>query len=257
MGERCINIIGINGSPRESGNSETLLRIGLKHISLRENCKIEQINLHEHDIKRCLACDVCGKTKDSEEYIPCVLEKKDAAVKIWNKIVNADGVLFATPVYFGLPSPLLIDFLNRSRYLRHQDFKLTNTVFGVIATAGRRSGGNETTILSTWYPLIRNGMIPVGNGDKSCQFGAVGWAGGKGEIWADSWAITQTKDLANRVYDLARVITAGANALSWKNSLKFDYPSASIKEWYDLHNLNLKDEISKAKLQNLESPLTQ
>jgi len=222
-----MKIIGINGSPRKGGNSEVLMEKALTHL----NCETEQINLREYKIDRCLACDVCGKDKNNEQFIPCVLEHKDDAVQIWEKIVAADGVLLATPVYFGLPSPLLIDFLNRSRYLRHQNFRLINTVFGVMTIAGRRSGGNETAIFATWYPLIRNAMIPVGNGDKSSQFGVAGWAGSRGQILEDYWALVQANDLADRVYDLATVVDSGTKNLNWKNPLNFDYPSATINEW--------------------------
>jgi len=219
--------MGINGSPRKNGNSEILLTKALECLP----CDTEQINLREYRILRCLACDVCGKTKDTDESIPCRLQKKDDAVELWEKIVKANGLIIATPVYFGLPTPLLVDFLNRTRYLRHQNFRLINKVFGVIAISARRTGGNETTIFSTWYPLIRNAMIPVGNGDKSCQFGVVGWAGARGEILEDEWAITQARDLAERVYDLCRVIEAGIAALNWKNPLRFDYTSGTMREW--------------------------
>ncbi|MBW3001682.1 flavodoxin family protein [Candidatus Woesearchaeota archaeon] len=227
-------IIILNGSPRVGANSQKLAEIARDYLQNERGCYVEQINLREYEIKRCLACGVCGKTKDTGEFIDCKLKGKDDAVGIWEKIADADGLIVSTPVYFGLPTPLLVEFLNRSRYLRHQDFRLTNTVFGVMTVSGRRTGGNETTIFSTWYPLVRNGMIPVGNGDKSCQFGVVAWASKPGEVLEDPWAIVQTKDLADRVYDVASVIKAGSKALNWKNPLTFDYPSGSLKQWKEM-----------------------
>ncbi len=234
-----MKIIGLNGSPRQGGNSDTLTSIVMKHLSTKKDCETEQINLIDYKIKRCLACDVCGKTKDTDEFIDCNLKGKDDVVDLWEKIADSNALIIATPVYFGLPTPILVDFLNRSRYLRHQDFRLTNRVFGVMTISGRRTGGNETTIFSTWYPLIRNGMVPVGNGDKSCQFGVVGWAGGRKEILKDKWGLTQAKDLADRVYDVARVIEAGTEKLNWKNPLRFDYPSGSINELENMYGIDL------------------
>ena len=60
-----------------------------------------------------------------------------------------------------------------------------------MATAGRRSGGAETAIIATWLPFVRNGCLVVGNGDGTCQFGAYGWAGGRGHILSDEWGLEQ------------------------------------------------------------------
>lgn len=222
-----MKIIGINGSPRKGGNSEILLKIALDSLP----CETEQINLREYDIKRCLACGTCGKDKKTGKYQDCVMKGKDDVNMIYDKLLEADGFIIATPVYFGLPTPLLVDFMNRSRYLRHQDFKLLNKVFAVIAVAGRRSGGNETTIITTWLPFFRNGCIPVGNMDKSCQFGTVGWGSAKGDVLLDEWGIVQAKDTAKRVLELATIIKAGKCAINFSNPYKFDYPSGSIKQF--------------------------
>ena len=111
----------------------------------------------------------------------------------------------------------------RTRPLRHQDFALNNKVVGIIAIAGRRSGGAETTIMSSWLPFIRNGCLIVGNGDKTCQYGAMCWAGGRGQVLSDEWGMEQVKDLAERVYDIAKIIKAGTQALHHKNYMKFSY----------------------------------
>ena len=103
-------------------------------------------------------------------------------------MVAADGILVATPVYFGLPTDLFSKFIMRTRPLRHQDFKLANRPVGVMATAGRRSGGAETAIIATWLPFVRNGCLVVGNGDGTCQFGAYGWAGAAATSSATSGA---------------------------------------------------------------------
>lgn len=224
-----LTIVGVSGSHRKHGNSAALLERALTHLADRHGCAVEHIDLADHDIRPCKACTICGKSRDTGDFMPCVQD--DDAHRLWERIAAADGLILATPVYFGLPTPLLVQFLCRSRYLRHQDFRLANKVFGVIAVAGRRTGGNETTIFSAWYPLIRNGMIPVGNGTKSGQFGVVGWAGAAGEIKKDYWALEQTVELAERVHDVARVIQAGQQTLSWHNPLVYDYDAATLSEW--------------------------
>ena len=147
----------------------------------------------------------------------------DDVQTVLDKMVACDGFIIATPVYFGLPSDLFSRFIMRTRVLRHQDFKLANRVTGVMAIAARRSGGAETTILSAWLPLIRNGCLIVGNGDATCQYGAMGWASGRGHIMSDEWGLQQGMQVAERVFSVARLVSAGTEALSFENPMRFDY----------------------------------
>jgi len=169
-----------------------------------------------------MACAVCGKKRDGT-FIPCVREHEDDVQGILDAMVAADGILVATPVYFGLPSDLFAKFIMRTRPLRHQDFKLANKPLGVLATAGRRSGGAETAIIATWLPFVRNGCLVVGNGDGTCQFGAYGWAGARGHVLSDEWGLEQGFQTAQRVFTLAGVLKAGVEASGYENYMRFSY----------------------------------
>jgi multimeric flavodoxin WrbA len=146
---------------------------------------------------------------------------------VLDKMVAADGLLVATPVYFGLPTDLFSKFIMRTRPLRHQDFKLANRPVGVMATAGRRSGGAETAIIATWLPFVRNGCLVVGNGDGTCQFGAYGWAGARGHILSDDWGLEQAFQTTERVFTLAGVFKAGAEATGFVSPMKFSYAAGT------------------------------
>lgn len=222
-----IRLIGLNCSPRDSSNSGKILEIALQELRDKYKTAVEYkiIHLKDHKIEHCLACDECGKTKDTGEYIPCVIT--DEVPLIIDEMKASDGFLVATPVYFGLASDLFSKFMVRLRVPRHQDFALANRSVAIIAIAGRRSGGAETAITSTWLPFIRNGCLIVGNGDKTCQFGAMGWAGGRGQILTDEWGLEQAKDTAERVFQVARLVKGGIQALKNKDSMKFSYKSGT------------------------------
>lgn len=69
--------------------------------------EVESITLHDKNLKCCLACAKC---KDVADKIGCI--QQDDAIDILDKIINADLVLFTSPLYFwGLAGPLkmLID----------------------------------------------------------------------------------------------------------------------------------------------------
>jgi len=217
-----VNILGINCSPREKSNSKDALEMATSFLKTKyEDVKTDIISLKEHRIEHCLACDTCGKTKDTGKFIECRID--DDLELIFERMKAADGFLVATPVYFGLPTDLFSKFIMRTRLLRHQDFALNYKVVGIIAIAARRSGGAETTIMSSWLPFIRNGCLIVGNGDKTCQYGAMCWAGGRGHVLSDEWGIEQINDTAERVYDIAKMIKTGMQTLHHKNNMKFSY----------------------------------
>jgi multimeric flavodoxin WrbA len=221
-----IRLLGLNFSPRSGSNSGLLLRRSLERLSESYPSEVEHdvIDLRELQVLPCKACDVCGKTKDGR-YIDCVRVNEDDVQGVLDAMVAADGLLIATPVYFGLPSDLFSRFIMRTRPLRHQDFRLANRPAGVMAIAGRRSGGAETTIMSAWLPLIRNGCLIVGNGDATCQYGAMGWAGKRGDILSDEWGMEQGFQVTERVFTVAKLIKAGTDTLGYINLMRFSYES--------------------------------
>lgn len=220
-----VHVLGISCSPRSRSNSTALLSASLEraHQVYGDDFSHELIELRTVDIRACKDCDVCGKRKDDGRFIDCVQRSDDGVQEVLDKMVAADGLVFATPVYFGLPSDLYTQFIMRTRVLRHQDFKLANRVAGVMAIAGRRSGGAETTIIATWLPLIRNGCLIVGNGNATCQYGAMAWAGARGHVLSDEWGLEQGFQVVERVYTVARLIKSGADSLGYADGMQFDY----------------------------------
>ncbi len=224
-----IKILGFDASPRRNSNSGALLAASFATADRKLGGGViesEIIHLRDRDIKHCLACGVCGKRKDTGEFIPCV--ESDDMTEILAKMCAADGIIVATPVYFGLPSDLFSKFIMRTRVLRHQDFKLANKPVAVMATAGRRSGGAETTIIATWLPFIRHGCLIVGNGDQTCQYGTMGWAGPAGHILSDEWGLEQGEQTVRRIYEVASLTKAGREALGGASTpMKFSYTSGN------------------------------
>lgn len=222
-----VRLLGLNCSPREGSNSGLLVTHSLERLAATYPGEVEYEVIHLRDlhIENCRYCDACGKTKKEGRFVPCIQANDDDTQGVLDAMVAADGLLFATPVYFGLPSDLFSKFIMRTRVLRHQDFRLVNRPVGIMAIAGRRSGGAETAIMSSWLPLIRNGCLIVGNGDATCQFGAYGWAGGRGHILSDEWGMEQGFQTAQRVFTVAKVVRAGIAALDYKSAMAFSYTS--------------------------------
>lgn len=222
-----VKLLGLNCSPRDNSNSGSFLSMSFKSLEKMRPGEFEYdiINLRDLNIQSCRACNVCGKIKEDGRLIDCILAREDDVQGVLNKMIQAHGIIVSTPVYFGLPSDLFSKFIMRTRNLRHKDFALANKVVGVLTSAGRRAGGGETTIQAVWLPFIRNGCVVVGNGDKTCQTGALGWAGKRGDIMEDAWALEQGAGVADRVFTLAKVIQAGVASLNYKSEMEFCYKS--------------------------------
>ncbi len=223
-----VRVLGLNCSPRDNSNSGIMLEESFKrlHEKYPGEAETEIVALRDLHIEPCKACNICGKTKDGK-YIPCVRAKEDEVQTVLDKMLAADGFCVATPVYFGLPSDLFAKFIMRTRPLRHQDFALANRAVGIMAIAGRRSGGAETSIIASWLPFIRNGCLLVGNGDGTCQFGAYGWAGARGHVLSDEWGMEQGFQVAERVFTVAKLIKAGVRTLDFKSPMVFSYSAGT------------------------------
>jgi len=227
----AVRLIGLDCSPRDGSNSGLLLTHSFERLAATYPGEVEYevVVLRDLMIEGCRSCDICGKTRDGR-YVPCISAKKDDVQGVLDGMVAADGIVIATPVYFGLPSDLFAKFIMRTRVLRHQDFRLANRPLGVMAIAGRRSGGAETAIMATWLPFIRNNCLLVGNGDATSQFGAYGWAGPRGAILTDEWGMEQGFQVAERVFTVSKVVRAGIEALGYESPMRFSYSSGTRPE---------------------------
>ncbi|MEI6845858.1 MAG: flavodoxin family protein [Candidatus Firestonebacteria bacterium] len=97
-------ILGINGSPRQGGNSEILLEHALQGCKTA-GAKIKKINLGELKYAPCLSC--AETRKDG------VCKIKDDMSLVYAAFEKADGIIIASPVYFGSVSAQLKMFIDR------------------------------------------------------------------------------------------------------------------------------------------------
>ncbi len=75
-------------------------------------------------------------------------------------IVRYDGIILGSPVYFGGIAAELKEFIDDTTFVRG---KLVGKVGAAFTTAGDRTGGKETAILSIVQAMLIHGMIVVGD----------------------------------------------------------------------------------------------
>ncbi len=128
------DILVISSSPRKGGNSDLLCDQFIKG-ALEAGHKVEKIALREKNIHPCLGCGAC------ESSHRCV--QKDDMAAVLDRIVEADVIVMATPVYFYTMSAQMKTLIDRTvpRYT-----EITGKEFYFIATA---ADGNKKALERT------------------------------------------------------------------------------------------------------------
>jgi multimeric flavodoxin WrbA len=122
-GKTMKNVLIISASPRRHGNSDTLCDRFAQGATESGN-KVEKIFLKDKNIGYCLGCGACEDTGKCHQ--------KDDMASLLDKMVEADVIVLATPVYFYSMDGQMKTFIDRTvpRYT-----EISNKDFYFILTA--------------------------------------------------------------------------------------------------------------------------
>ena len=122
------NVLILSSSPRRGGNSDTLCDEFMQG-AIESGHRVEKVFLRDKTIHPCTGCGVCSQYKK-----PC--PQKDDAAEIIGKMLAADVIVMATPVYFYTLSAQLKTLIDRccARYL-----EMKGKEFYFILTAAEES----------------------------------------------------------------------------------------------------------------------
>lgn len=129
-----MRVVAIVGSPRVQGNTNFLVQEALKEIA-EAGIETETVVVSRQKIGFCLSHDDCGAVP------ACYL--KDDMRSLMDSFWAADGVVLASPAYFGNVSGHMKVFIDRNRFYYRQQKKLAARSVGVITVAA--TDGMETT----------------------------------------------------------------------------------------------------------------
>ena len=87
-----MKVIGINGSPRRNGNTQTLVEEVLKGAA-GKGAETRLVNLRELKMNGCLGCEGCKKND-----FKCV--QKDDLTDLLQELAGYDAIVLGTPVYW-------------------------------------------------------------------------------------------------------------------------------------------------------------
>ncbi|MEU2511206.1 flavodoxin family protein [Streptomyces syringium] len=205
-----IRILAINGSERPNGNNAAILRYAEKELEGRD-ARLEVVCLRD---LRMVPCGPCGDC--NFRTTRCAVDDDVAAVV--DRMAEADGIIYATPVHGFGSAPLMPAFIERSGtgYLRF-DRRLTNKVAGAVVT-GRRYSHVETYshLLNN---ILLNRMIVAGHGFPSVVHGDEA-----GSVLADEEGMEMVTRMLHRMVDLIQVLREHRE-LTGRDALAVGIPS--------------------------------
>lgn len=137
------NVLIISSSPRRGGNSDTLCDEFLRGASDAGHM-VEKIFLRDKTIHYCTGCSMC-----SLHGKPC--PQKDDIPEILDKMVAADIIVMATPVYFYTMSAQMKTLIDRccGRYT-----EMTDKEFYFIVTAAENDQPKMERTIDTFQGFL-------------------------------------------------------------------------------------------------------
>ncbi len=180
-----MKIVGILGSLRKGGNTEILLDMALGEA--RENgFATRKITLRN---KKIAPCNGCQKCIDNGR---CVI--KDDMEEIYKNLLEAQGIIWATPVYFWSMTGLTKVALDRTYALTFPKLQLANKIGGLILVAGNRGCLNTANIFHMYFNY--NHMF-------TAEY-SFGYAQAKGAIKENLLAINMVKEMVRQMISLIK-----------------------------------------------------
>ena len=162
-----MNIFGICASPRNN-TTEYVLSKAMNKLD-KDGFNTEIFTCMGKTIRPCMHCDYCLENKK------CIIE--DDMQEVYNGLLNADGIILATPVQSGGISSNLAAIMDRTRALEAIDYNILRGKIGMsIAVGGDRTGGQDFAHLKNITYFMIHGIIPVSGGPFGSNLGASFWS---------------------------------------------------------------------------------
>jgi multimeric flavodoxin WrbA len=149
-----MNVVAVNGSAREDGNTALLLRHVLAELS-KEGIRTELVQLSGKKIRGCTACYKCFEKKDRR----CAVSG-DAANDCIEKMDAADGILLGSPTYFTDVTSEMKALIDRAGMVGRANGDMYRRKAGAAVVAVRRAGAIHAFDTMNHFFLIGQMIVP-------------------------------------------------------------------------------------------------
>jgi multimeric flavodoxin WrbA len=178
-----MKVVAFNGSARKDGNTAILVSAVFKELK-KEGIKTEMIQLAGKKIRGCIACGKCFEKKDGR----CAV-KGDIMNECIEKMVEAEGIILASPTYFADVSTEMKALIDRSGYVAKANDDMFRRKVGAAVVAVRRGGAIHAFDTMNHFFFISQMVVP------GSSYWNVGIGREAGEVKEDEEGIATMKTL--------------------------------------------------------------
>ena len=189
-----MKVLMINGSPRLEGNT-TLALAEMDKIFHEAGVETQTIRVGNKAIRGCIACGSCFKKGK------CAFD--DGVNEAAEILKESDGLVVASPVYYGSANGTIVSFLDRLFYSSHFDKTMK---VGASVVLARRGGLSATFDELNKYFTI-SGMPVASSQHWNSAHGAA-----PGEAAKDGEGLQVMRTLARNMVFLMKSIALGKEA---------------------------------------------
>ncbi len=149
-----MKVVAFNGSPHRNGNTALLLQETFKELEAA-GIETEQIQLGNKPVHGCTACGICKEKKDARCHI-----KNEHLNFCIEKMLEADGIIIGSPVYFADVTPEVKALIDVAGYTTRAAGHLLKRKVGAAVIAVRRGGAMPAFNTINNFFLINQMIVP-------------------------------------------------------------------------------------------------
>ena len=182
-----MKVIAINGSARKNGNTAFLINEVFK-ILKKHDIDCEMIQLSGEYIRGCIACDQCYELKNNT----CI-QKDDIVNECIQKMIDADGIILASPTYFSNVTAEMKALIDRAGRVGRANNNAFKHKIGAAIVAVRRAGAIHAFNSINHFFLIEEMIIP------GSTYWNIGIGKDKGDVSSDDEGLANMKNLGENM----------------------------------------------------------
>ena len=182
-----MKVIAISGSARMDGNTATLIRQVFKPLEAA-GIATEMIQLAGQAIGGCTACMQCWENQDRR----CA-EDSDVLNALISMILEADGIILGSPVYFANVSSEIKALIDRVGMVAKANGDMLRRKVGAAVVAARRAGAVHTFDSINHFFFISQMIVP------GASYWNLGIGQDKGDVAADAEGLKTMTDLGENI----------------------------------------------------------
>jgi multimeric flavodoxin WrbA len=182
-----MKVVAFNGSARKDGNTAILVNYVLDELK-KEGIETELVQLAGKKIQGCAACYKCFDNKDQRCSV-----KDDVANECIEKMIEAQGIIMASPTYFADVTAEMKALIERSGFVSRANGDMLKRKVGAAVVAVRRAGSIHTFDSINHFFLITQMLVP------GSRYWNMGFGLDKGEVEGDKEGLKIMKTLGQNM----------------------------------------------------------